>query len=129
LVVWTDCQDSCLLLGSTFGKFRQSPRSTWSISSGCVINVPSEVWVRLNPAFAHIPLSLVVQATSTNASRVAIQSMMGQLTTSIHRYELLHCVEELAGARERNFIFQSRFCFMGDSFISMSVDRMAIALG
>ena len=39
----------------------------------------------------------------------------------IHGYETFGSVEELVGSQERNYIFQSRFCFKGDSFISMSV--------
>src|SRR6267378_2189778 len=85
LVVWIDCPDSCLLLESTCEKFRPSPKSTWQTLLGCVINVPSVVWVRLNPVSAHTPLFLVVQAASTDASRVALQSMMGQLTMNIRR--------------------------------------------
>jgi len=53
----------------------------------------------------------------------------GQLTTSIHRYELLHCVEELAGARERNFIFNPVSVSWGLIYLHVGWNRWPLHWG
>ena len=80
-------------------------------------NVRFGVWVVLNPS----SIPILVQVISPLEGRQTVLSLMGGVMTRIYGYELLREIEELAGAQERNYLFHGHFCFMGDSFVSMSV--------
>jgi len=120
-IVSKSCPEVCWFPESSSGRLEPFCKIIPQTLLWYMANVPSEVWVLLNPISIPIPLFIVifVQVTSSYTECLTMTATLDWLMMNCHQYEVVFHMEELIGASECLYILYPCFEWMGDLFFWM----------